>query len=108
MNMRNKDVFEYGVFNPFRKWSFYDTDPLNKTISDIIDSLQGKDTIRTIIGSTNLNEGKLDIFELHNKDKRSQQDILLASSAIPIAFPPVNINGTLYVDGGLITNENHI
>jgi len=28
----------------------------------------------------------------------------MASAAPPIFFPPVNINGTTYVDGGVIIN----
>ena len=104
-SMTDKDVYEYGVFNPFYKWSFYDTTPLNNTISKIISSLDNKETIQTLIGATNLNYGKLDIFDIHTENKASQQDILLASSAVPIAFPPVNMNGNIYVDGGLITNE---
>jgi predicted patatin/cPLA2 family phospholipase len=104
-NISDKDVYEYGVFNPFYKWSFYDTTPLNNTISKIIESLNNKETIPTLIGATNLNYGKLDIFDIHTENILSQQDILLASSAVPIAFPPITMNDNIYVDGGLITNE---
>lgn len=104
-DITDKDVYEYGVFNPFYKWSFYDTTPLNNTINKIISSLDNKETIPTLIGATNLNYGKLDIFDIHTENKASQQDILLASSAVPIAFPPITMNDNIYVDGGLITNE---
>ncbi len=38
------------------------------------------------------------------KDASRMQEIILASSAIPAIFPPREIDGTLYVDGGAIGN----
>ena len=31
--------------------------------------------------------------------------LLLSTSAIPVVFPPQHFNGSLYVDGGVISNE---
>ncbi len=59
------------------------------------------DTLKypTYISATNLLSGKLDFFsegELINP--------LIASSALPPVFSPVEINGNLYSDGGILNN----
>jgi len=59
----------------------------------------------TLIGSTNLNTGKLEIFNFEKYSQLDQIEILLASSAIPVLFEPIKFNNNLYVDGGTISNE---
>jgi hypothetical protein len=64
------------------------------------------------IGTTNLDFGTQRIWDLGyvgraalNADSASQfVDILLASSAIPGAFPAIEIDGHLYADGGITAN----
>jgi predicted acylesterase/phospholipase RssA len=64
------------------------------------------------IGATNLDLGTLKVFRLSAEAERADatgdlsrvHDILLASSAIPAAFPPRVIDDTLYVDGGTTAN----
>lgn len=64
------------------------------------------------IGTTNLDMGMTRGWDLGKEailadetgDLTRIHDILLASAAIPAAFPPQVIDGTLYVDGG--TTEN--
>lgn len=64
------------------------------------------------IGTTNLDMGILMPFRLSLECERAMENgdidrvhkILLASSAIPAAFPPVVIDDTLYVDGGTTSN----
>ena len=51
------------------------------------------------IGITNLNTGQL---ELRNKGKIA--NILAASCSIPFVFKPVTMDGSHYVDGGVISN----
>ncbi len=49
--------------------------------------------------ATNLDSGEYNIFnsgDLHNS--------VLASASIPIVFKPIEINGKLYIDGGLFNN----
>jgi NTE family protein len=51
------------------------------------------------VAATNLNQGRVEYFH--------EGDIIhsvLASSAIPVLFEPVEIGGDLYVDGGVIDN----
>lgn len=64
------------------------------------------------VGATNLDYNLRRVFVLTSLalaaektgDPGPFQDALLASSAIPIVFPPREIEGNLYVDGGLTSN----
>jgi NTE family protein len=55
--------------------------------------------IPLIVAATNMNTGKVDFF-----DKGPIGDIVLASSSIPVLFSPVEIDGNLYNDGGVMMN----
>jgi len=80
-----------GLFHldPFRAF-------LRKTIGvDRLESLP----IPTVIGVTNFDSGKAEAFSEGPLDV-----IVTASCSIPIVFRPTVINGTRYVDGGLLHN----
>jgi len=51
------------------------------------------------IAVTNLNTGKLEI-----KDSGPLFEAVMASSSIPLVFKPVEFDGQVYVDGGLLNN----
>ncbi|MCM1450401.1 MAG: patatin-like phospholipase family protein [Clostridiales bacterium] len=53
----------------------------------------------TVIGVTDLDNGVPVMFQ-----KGDIGDIMTASCSIPIAFPPIKIDGTRYVDGGVLHN----
>lgn len=55
--------------------------------------------IPLFVGATNLSNGQMEYFS-----EGLIEEIVLASSSIPIIFSPVKLNGDLYVDGGLIDN----
>jgi predicted acylesterase/phospholipase RssA len=65
-----------------------------------------------LIGTTNLDAGKGRIFNLGHEAKAAAEGgagervgtILIASAAIPAVFPPVDIDGMLYADGGATSN----
>jgi predicted acylesterase/phospholipase RssA len=65
-----------------------------------------------LIGTTNLDVGAGRVFNLGEEARRTLENpahdrvaqVLLASSAIPGAFPPVDIEGMLYADGGATSN----
>lgn len=63
-----------------------------------IDSYENLD-IPLHIGVTNLKSGECDYLNSGNV-----YDAIVASSSIPLIFNPVDINGNLYVDGGLSAN----
>lgn len=45
-------------------------------------------------------------FKINDYDRDTQVKLLLASAAIPIAFPEVEINGSIYRDGGTLPQHN--
>ncbi len=104
--MTNDSVFQHNTAQIARTWSYYDTAPLRKTIESKLAPLsyRGIPTV-ALIGSTNLNTGTFQIFEFQKESKLRQVQIMMATSAIPLAFPPENIQGTYYVDGGAVANE---
>jgi predicted acylesterase/phospholipase RssA len=64
------------------------------------------------IGTTNLDFGTQRVWDMGSQGRDALQsgsadrfvDILLASSAIPGAFPAIEIDGNLYADGGITAN----
>ncbi len=51
------------------------------------------------VATTNLNAGQCEMFH-----SGPLIDAIVASSSIPLVFKPVEINGNLYVDGGVLDN----
>ena len=104
--LTNASIYTHNTLQLPRTWSFYDTTPLSKTITRELGKLTYKTTpVPTLIGSTNLNDGVLQIFQFEKMSKTKQKDIMMASSAIPLVFPPQVIDGKYYVDGGVVANE---
>jgi hypothetical protein len=92
----------------FTSWSIYQTAPLNQTIHAALSKFQAHHPapFRTLIGSSNLQTGLLDVFDYNDlADISEKVQVLMATSAIPFVFPPVRMGDDLYVDGGLISNE---
>lgn len=107
INMNNDDIYKHNFKQIKKTWSYYSTEPLRATITKELDKMiSTKPTKPTLIGSTNLNTGFFDIFEFNKKDDKEEQvNILMATSAIPLIFPPQKIQEYYYVDGGAIANE---
>ncbi len=92
--------------------SLYNNDKLAGYIRDQIDEdlvdllAQGADEDRVVlVGATNLDKGRMRVWNLCTEARSSGaveliESMLLASAAIPMAFPPVEIDGDMYVDGG--------
>jgi predicted patatin/cPLA2 family phospholipase len=99
------DVYAYN-WNPISSQSFLDSSPLNKTINNYAIKYGGIAQRKIILGAVSLNTGRLKLFHREdlNSSHRSSQ-IIMASSAIPVVFPPVLLDGTYYVDGGMYSNE---
>ena len=108
INLKNDDIyvpnFHFNYKN-ISKIGFYDTTPLHNTINKILSKFNYKNLITSLIGSTNLNNGNLDIFNLDNYTNKEQTELLMTSSAIPLVFPPRIWNNNIYVDGGVVTNS---
>lgn len=108
--MTNDDVYVRDIMDISTNWAYYDTSVLRKTLEKQLVKLNTEITHPTLVGSTNLNTGNLDIFRFDKSTKPEQLKILMATSAIPFLFPPEKITGddmvtNVYVDGGAISNE---
>lgn len=100
------DVYTPAYLSIFTKWAIYDNTPLKATLRKALEGrTEPADGPLAMIGATNLNQTVLDVFVFNDKTIDEKLDVLIATSSIPLAFPPHTINGTLYVDGGVISSE---
>lgn len=60
---------------------------------------------KVLIGATNVNTQHLDVVDFLGLTEEAKVDMLMSSTSIPIVFPPRRVNGSLYVDGGMIADE---
>jgi len=83
--------------------SYYSTAPLRDTLSDLIDfdHLAGADT-RLTVGTVQVETGQLRYFD--SREERLGIDHVMASGALPPAFPATRIEGDAYWDGGIYSN----
>jgi NTE family protein len=97
-------LFPLGLAVPAETASFYDTKPLQKTLSDLIDFdyLNADGGIRLTVNAVKVTTGELVSFD-SEKQKLGIEHIM-ASGALPPGFPPIRIEGELYWDGGLYSN----
>ena len=106
---------------PFLPWlvSFTRIPGLERDIRRIVDDKfieqmaeQSRSGKLLAISATNLDLGAQRYWEVGVEAQRAQASgnrdritkIMLASSAIPVAFPPVEIDGFMYADGGVTAN----
>lgn len=105
LNITTNDVYRWN-WDPFYDQSFLDNSPLNKTITNLAYQYGGVAKRDIIIGSTNLNTGLLRLFNQTDFDSPTRTtDIVMASSSIPVVFPPRFLDNNYYVDGGVFSNE---
>lgn len=105
-SLRNKDIYEKDLIHILKNWGLYDTTPLEETITEIISTkIKEKESPITLIGASNVNKQQLDIFHYDTANFSKKLDILMATSAIPLIFPPRKVGEYLYIDGGSIDNE---
>ena len=82
---------------------YYSTAPLRKTLLELVDfSLVGECTPRLTVGTAQVRTGKMRYFD--SRDGNLAVEHVLASGALPPAFPAVRIDGELYWDGGILSN----
>jgi NTE family protein len=83
--------------------SLYDTTPLRATLEKLIDfDLINSKHVRLSVGVTNVRTGNSEYFD--NASHTIGPEHILASCALPPAFPPVVIEGEAYWDGGIVSN----
>ena len=94
----------YNVFPPTGV-SVLNTDPLFNTLSKIINNMPNEPVVNTLIGTTNMYSGNLDVYSFEDNSDADKVLLMLSSSAIPGVFPPIKYKGQLYADGGTLSNE---
>lgn len=83
--------------------SIYDTAPLRETLEKLIDfDLVNSKRVRLSVGVTNVRTGNSEYFD--NASHAIGPEHIMASCALPPAFPPVVIEGETYWDGGIVSN----
>lgn len=82
---------------------YYDTSPLRETLLGLVDFeyLNGEGP-RLSVGAVNVRTGSMTWFDSDRREIGPEH--IMASGALPPGFPPVEIDGALYWDGGLLSN----
>lgn len=97
--MDHKQIYNFIRFR-FPKRSFFYFDGFKNLLGDYFGEMDLRElNIPVVVAAVNLNDGKVIYFR-----KGKIRDILLATASIPILFPPVEIEGKLYSDGGILDN----
>lgn len=88
---------------PSKQASFYDTSPLEATLNELVDfKYLNAGHVRLTVSAVNIATGQLTKFD-NSVDKMTARHIM-ASGALPPGFPPVEIDGASYWDGGIYSN----
>ncbi|MGD9502567.1 MAG: patatin-like phospholipase family protein [Methyloceanibacter sp.] len=82
---------------------FYSTEPLRKTLDELVDfSLINRKHPRLTVGAAHVRTSMMHYFD--SRDMELTPNHVMASGALPPAFPAVRIDGELYCDGGILSN----
>jgi NTE family protein len=82
---------------------FYSIDALHHTLSDVLDFTRiNAGRPRLTVGAVNVRSGKMHYFD--SRDMPITLEHVLASGALPPAFPAIRIDGDPYWDGGIYSN----
>ncbi len=83
--------------------SYYDIAPLRETLCRLVDfKLLNAGDIHFSVGAVNVATGNVVYFD--NTNETIEPEHILASGALPPAFPKVKIGSDHYWDGGLVSN----
>jgi len=91
-------------FAPGKWLSYYDTGALRGTLERLVDfdRINDRHGTRLSVGAVNVKTGVFAYFD--SAHCRIRPEHVMASGALPPGFPPVEIDGELYWDGGLFSN----
>src|SRR5436190_2460094 len=83
--------------------SYYDTAPLRQSLERLVDfDLLNSGAVRLSVGAVSVTRGNFCYFD--TRDRRLDVRHIMASGALPPGFPPIEIDGEYYWDGGLVSN----
>ena len=87
---------------------YYSTDPLQKTLTELVDfdlinrRAPRLSAPRLTVGAAHVRSSQMRYFD--SRDSELNVRHVMASGALPPAFPAVRIDGELYWDGGILSN----
>ncbi|MGJ4889320.1 patatin-like phospholipase family protein [Bradyrhizobium sp. HKCCYLRH3099] len=82
---------------------FYSTAPLETTLTDLVDvDLLNRCAPRLTVGAAHVRSSQMRYFD--SRDGELTVKHIMASGALPPAFPAIRIDGELYWDGGILSN----
>jgi NTE family protein len=82
---------------------YYSTAPLESTLAELVDfDLINRGTPRLTVGAAHVRSSQMTYFD----SRRCKLGVkhIMASGALPPAFPAVRVDGELYWDGGILSN----
>jgi NTE family protein len=82
---------------------YYSTAPLQSTLAEFVDfDLINRGSPRLTVGAAHVRSSQMMYFD----SRRCKLDVrhIMASGALPPAFPAVRVDGELYWDGGILSN----
>src|SRR6516164_3645356 len=83
--------------------SYYDVAPLRATLERLVDfDLINAGAMRFSVGAVNVRSGNFAYFD--NTTHQICPEHVMASGSLPPGFPPTEIEGEYYWDGGLVSN----
>ncbi len=83
--------------------SYYCTRPLHRTLATLVDfDRLPEQRTRLTVGAVNVRTGRMRYFD--SREEAIRVDHVMASGALPPAFPAIRIDGEPYWDGGLYSN----
>jgi NTE family protein len=83
--------------------SVYDTSPLKETLLELVDfDLLNSGAVRLSVGAVQVLSGNMKYFDTSKQIIGPEH--IMASGALPPGFPPIEIDGEPYWDGGLVSN----
>jgi NTE family protein len=83
--------------------SYYDTAPLRDSLERLVDfDLLNSGAVRLSVGAVSVTKGNFCYFD--TSEQRIDARHVMASGALPPGFPPIEIDGEFYWDGGIVSN----
>ncbi len=89
---------------PLHQMGFYDTSPLKTTLEKFVDfDYLNNGQIRISVCAVDIDSAQNRVFD--SKKETIKVEHIMASGALPPGFPPVEIDGKAYWDGGIYSNS---
>jgi NTE family protein len=83
--------------------AYYTTQPLRETLARLVDFEHlGQRHVRLAVGAVNVRTGEMRYFDSRTMALTAEH--IMASGALPPAFPAVLVDGAYYWDGGIYSN----